>query len=110
MLLVTCISAKAAPAAERGGVGWGAWRRQLGSEAEAARELRGASTGAARRRQGGGAAPAGERGGAGNGWFGMVRNGAYVVTGVRQIPLLPALLFLFLAAGGIMLAWLREGK
>ncbi len=50
------------------------------------------------------------RGGAGNGWFGMVRNGAYVVTGVRQIPLLPALLFLFLAAGGIMLAWLREGK
>jgi hypothetical protein len=40
----------------------------------------------------------------------LVRNGAYVVTGVHQIPLLPALLFLLLAAGGIMLAWLREGK
>jgi hypothetical protein len=50
------------------------------------------------------------RGGAGRGWFGLVRNGSYVVTGVRQIPLLPALLFLLLAAGGIMFAWLREGK
>ncbi|MEE2761502.1 MAG: hypothetical protein VYE18_08665 [Pseudomonadota bacterium] len=50
------------------------------------------------------------RSGAGRGWFGLTRNGAYVVTGVRQIPLLPSLFFLFLAAGSIMVSWLREGK
>ncbi|NQV55859.1 MAG: hypothetical protein HQ503_08380 [Rhodospirillales bacterium] len=50
------------------------------------------------------------RGGAGRGWLGLVQNGAYVVTGVRQIPLLPALLFLLLAAGSVMFAWWREGK
>ena len=47
---------------------------------------------------------------AGNGWVGMVRNGAYVVTGARQVPLLPALLFLMLAVGGVMLSWWREGQ
>ena len=47
---------------------------------------------------------------AGSGWFGMVRNSAYVVTGVRQVPLLPALLFLLLCAGTVMLAWWREGR
>ncbi len=47
---------------------------------------------------------------AGSGWLGMVRNGAYVVTGVRQVPLLPALLFLLLCAGAAMLAWWREGR
>ncbi len=46
----------------------------------------------------------------GNDWLGMVRNGAYVVTGARQVPLLPAMLFLLLAAGGIMLSWWREGR
>ena len=50
------------------------------------------------------------RSGAGNGWFGMQRNGAYVVTGVRQTSLLPALLFLLLVAGGIMFSWWREGQ
>ncbi len=50
------------------------------------------------------------RSGAGNGWFGMVNNGAYTVTGVRQLPLLPALLFLLLVTGGIMLSWWREGQ
>ncbi len=46
----------------------------------------------------------------GNDWLGLVRNGSYVVTGVRQAPLLPALLFLLLAAGGLTLAWWREGQ
>jgi hypothetical protein len=50
------------------------------------------------------------RDGAGSGWFGMQRNSAYVVTGVRQVPLLPALLFLLLCAGTVMLAWWREGR
>ena len=44
------------------------------------------------------------------GWFGLQRNGAFVVTGVRQTPLLPALVFLLLVAGGVMLSWWREGK
>ena len=46
----------------------------------------------------------------GNGWMGLVKNGAYVVTGARQVSLLPALLFLLLAGGGIMLSWWREGR
>ena len=46
----------------------------------------------------------------GSGWFGLTRNESYVVTGVRQLPLLPALLFLLLAAGTVMLAWWREGR
>jgi len=50
------------------------------------------------------------RDGAGSGWFGIQRNNAYVVTGVRQVPLLPALLFLLLCAGTVMLAWWREGR
>jgi hypothetical protein len=50
------------------------------------------------------------RSGAGNGWFGLVSNGAYTVTGVRQVPLFPALLFLFFVAGGVMLSWWREGQ
>ena len=51
-----------------------------------------------------------ERRGNGAGWFGLQRNGAFVVTGVRQTPLLPALVFLLLVAGGVMLSWWREGK
>ena len=50
------------------------------------------------------------RDGAGSGWFGMQRNNAYIVTGVRQVPLLPALLFVLLCAGTVMLAWWREGR
>ncbi len=50
------------------------------------------------------------RDGAGSDWFGLTRNESYVVTGVRQLPLLPALLFLLLAAGTVMLAWWREGR
>ena len=51
-----------------------------------------------------------ERKGTGAGWLGLQRNGAFVVTGVRQTPLLPALVFLLLVAGGVMLSWWREGK
>jgi len=50
------------------------------------------------------------RSGAGSNWFGLQRNGAYVVTGVRQTPLLPALMFLLLVAGAVMFSWWREGK
>ena len=50
------------------------------------------------------------RNAAGNNWLGLTRNGAYVVTGVRQAPLLPALLFLVIALSMMMLAWWREGQ
>ncbi len=50
------------------------------------------------------------RSGAGRGWLGMQRNGAYVVTGVRQISLMPALAFLLLVCGAIMFSWWREGQ
>ena len=50
------------------------------------------------------------RSAAGNNWIGLRRNGAYVVTGVRQVPLLPGLVFLLLALGLMMLAWWREGQ
>ena len=46
---------------------------------------------------------------AGRGWIGLRANGAYLVTGVEQLPLLPALLVLVLMLGGLMLAWRREG-
>ena len=51
-----------------------------------------------------------ERSGSGSSWFGLQRNGAYVVTGVRQTPLLPALMFLLLVTGAVMFSWWREGK
>ena len=40
----------------------------------------------------------------------MRANGDYVVTGVSQIPLMPALLALALFLGLSMLAWYREGR
>jgi hypothetical protein len=45
----------------------------------------------------------------GSGWIGLVANGDYLVTGVEQVPLLPAILVLALALGVLMLAWRREG-
>jgi hypothetical protein len=51
-----------------------------------------------------------DRDAAGSGWLGLTRNESYVVTGVKQLPLLPALLFLLLCAGTVMLAWWREGR
>lgn len=47
---------------------------------------------------------------AGRDWLGLRANGDFVVTGVRQVPLLPGLLVLLLATGLLMLAWRREGR
>lgn len=46
----------------------------------------------------------------GRGWLGLQANRAYLVTGVSQVPLLPALLALLLALGGAVAAWVREGR
>ncbi len=46
---------------------------------------------------------------AGQGWIGLVANGDYVVTGISQIPLMPALVILLLALGATAAAWRREG-
>lgn len=46
----------------------------------------------------------------GRGWIGLVANGDYLVTGVRQIPALPAWLALALALGLAVVAWRREGQ
>jgi hypothetical protein len=48
--------------------------------------------------------------GVGGRWIAFKSNGDYVVTGVRQASLLPALLVLLLALGALALAWRREGK
>jgi len=47
---------------------------------------------------------------AGRGWIGLRSNEDYVVTGVDQSPLLPALIVLLLGLGATMLAWRREGR
>jgi hypothetical protein len=46
----------------------------------------------------------------GRGWIGLRANEDYVVTGVDQAPLLPALVVLLLGLGATMLAWRREGR
>ncbi|HYD70208.1 hypothetical protein [Azospirillum sp.] len=46
----------------------------------------------------------------GRGWIGLRANGDYVVTGVMDVPLLPALLVLALALGTLLAAWRREGR
>lgn len=51
-----------------------------------------------------------ERDAAGRSWFGLRANGDYLVTGVEQIPMLPALAVLLLVLGLTMLAWHREGR
>ncbi len=51
-----------------------------------------------------------ERSVAGRGWIGLRANQDYVVKGVTEIPLLPPLLALILAAGTLLLAWRREGR
>ncbi|MBL8659078.1 MAG: hypothetical protein JNM75_04900 [Rhodospirillales bacterium] len=47
---------------------------------------------------------------AGRGWMGLRRNHAYAVIGVKEVPLLPALLVLAAALGGLGGAWWREGR
>ncbi len=51
-----------------------------------------------------------DRNTSGRGWIGLVANGDYLVTGVRQIPALPAWLALALALGMAVIAWRREGQ
>jgi hypothetical protein len=46
----------------------------------------------------------------GRGWIGITENGGYVVTGVEQTPLLPALALLLLVLGAALIAWYREGR
>ncbi|GAB4375645.1 MAG: hypothetical protein Kow00114_38930 [Kiloniellaceae bacterium] len=45
----------------------------------------------------------------GRDWIGLKRGEGYVVTGVLQIPVLPALLVLCLSLAAAVLAWQREG-
>ena len=47
---------------------------------------------------------------AGNGWFGLVRNEEFVVTGIDQAPLLPPWVALLIATGFLLAAWRREGR
>lgn len=51
-----------------------------------------------------------ERRAAGHDWLAFRGNGDYVVSGVEQVPLMPALLALVLFLGLTMLAWYREGR
>lgn len=51
-----------------------------------------------------------DRGAAGRNWMGFRANGDYVVTGVKELPLLPAFLALVLALGLFIAAWRREGR
>ena len=46
----------------------------------------------------------------GRGWLGLVANEDYIVTGIEQISLLPAVLVLLLVLGVLMFAWQREGQ
>jgi hypothetical protein len=50
-----------------------------------------------------------DRAAAGNGWVGLHRRHAYVVTGIASLPLLPAWIALPLLLGLLVLAWRREG-
>jgi hypothetical protein len=47
---------------------------------------------------------------AGRNWLGLRANGDYVVTGLSEIPLLPAFAALLLAVGTLIAAWRREGR
>jgi hypothetical protein len=51
-----------------------------------------------------------ERAAAGRNWLGMRANGDYVITGLSEIPLLPALVALLLALATLIAAWRREGR
>ena len=47
---------------------------------------------------------------AGSDWLGLIANGSYIVTGVEQTSLFPALVVLLLVLGALMMAWHREGQ
>ena len=46
----------------------------------------------------------------GSDWLGLIANRSYIVTGVEQTSLFPALAVLLLALGALMMAWHREGR
>ncbi len=50
-----------------------------------------------------------DRSSAGRNWLGLRANGDYIVTGVKEIPLLPGALALLLLLGTRIAAWRREG-
>ncbi len=50
-----------------------------------------------------------DRAAVGRNWLGLRANRDYVVTGLRQVPLMPPLVVLALLLGGLILAWRREG-
>ncbi len=43
-------------------------------------------------------------------WLAFQANSAFTVTGIRALPLLPAIVLLFLTAVVLLLAWRREGR
>ncbi len=47
---------------------------------------------------------------AGTGWLGVLDNRNFSVKSVREAPLLPALILLFMALGALMMAWRSEGR
>jgi len=49
-------------------------------------------------------------GGVSGQWIGLARNGDYVVTGIRDIPMLVGFLALLLALLPMLIGWRREGK
>ena len=51
-----------------------------------------------------------ERSASGHNWLGLRANGDYIVTGVKELPLLPGVLALLLALGTFVAAWRREGR
>jgi hypothetical protein len=51
-----------------------------------------------------------DRAAAGRNWMGLRANGDYTVTGLSEVPLLPALAALLLIIGGLVAAWRREGS
>ena len=50
------------------------------------------------------------RNAAGNGWIGLTPREAYLTTDITVSPLLRPWLFLLIAAGLMICAWLREGQ
>lgn len=50
------------------------------------------------------------RAAAGRDWIGFRENRQYVVTGLSQVPVLPAVLLLVLLLGGLMVVWYVEGR
>ena len=47
---------------------------------------------------------------AGKGWLGLLENRDFAVTSVREVALLPKLVFLVLALGAMIMAWRRESN